>query len=133
MTDPAPRPTTTDGPLPRWHPDTLRAAGWALRAVVVARRAYRRSGVAHVRLPEVRAVDHRAQRGVLAVLSRTRQRCLVRATVRQAWLAAHGEPRDLIIGVTRPGAGFRAHAWLEGDDPGHHEGYTELTRRQAPS
>jgi len=48
------------------------------------------------------------------VLRRRGESCLVRAVVLQAWEAAHGRRRDLIVGVTDP-AGFRAHAWLEGD------------------
>ena len=48
------------------------------------------------------------------MLRRRGESCLVRAIVRQAWEAAHGRRRDLIVGVTDP-AGFRAHAWLEGD------------------
>lgn len=32
----------------------------------------------------------------------------------QSWEASHGRGRDLIVGVTDP-AGFKAHAWLEGD------------------
>jgi hypothetical protein len=38
---------------------------------------------------------------------------LVNAIVLQAWEAAHGRRRDLVIGTTGP-EGFRAHAWLEG-------------------
>jgi hypothetical protein len=34
--------------------------------------------------------------------------------VLQAWDAAHGRSRDLVIGITGPD-GFRAHAWLDGD------------------
>ena len=51
--------------------------------------------------------------------------------ISQAWLEAHGESRDIIIGVTRPSSGFRAHAWLDGDPPCHDEGFVELTRRPA--
>ena len=58
--------------------------------------------------------------------------CLERATVLQAWDAAHDRPRELIIGVTSPRKGFRAHAWLEGDPPCHEEGFTELLRRPPP-
>jgi len=54
----------------------------------------------------------------------------VRASVLQAWDAAHGHPRDLIIGVTAPAAGFRAHAWLDGEPAG--EEFEELLRRSPP-
>jgi hypothetical protein len=47
-------------------------------------------------------------------LRRTGQSCLVRSIVVQAWDAAHGHRRDLIIGVTGR-TEFRAHAWLDGD------------------
>jgi hypothetical protein len=40
--------------------------------------------------------------------------CLVNSIVVQAWEAAHGRRRDLVIGITGLD-GFRAHAWLEGD------------------
>ena len=115
--------------LPRGHPHTLRAAAWTLRAVRVAQRTYAQPGVRDVTLPAVPDLPPGAVRGVNAVLHRTGQRCLVRATVRQAWQAAHGDPRELVIGVTPPSAGFKAHAWLDGDPPCHAEGYTELLRR----
>jgi hypothetical protein len=48
--------------------------------------------------------------------------------VRQRWLAAQGEPREISIGVTAPSPGFVAHAWLEGEkDPLERE-FHELTR-----
>ena len=74
-------------------------------------------------------VPDAARRGVVAVLIRGSYTCLVRALVLQAWNQAHGRNRDLIIGVTRPSEGFKAHAWLEGDPPCHDEGFSELTRR----
>jgi hypothetical protein len=47
-------------------------------------------------------------------LRRFGESCLVNAIVLQAWEAAHGRRRDLVVGITRPD-GFRAHAWLQGD------------------
>ena len=70
--------------------------------------------------------------GVAAVLRRRPSTCLEQATVLQAWHAAHGRARDLIIGVTAPKEGFRAHAWLDGDPQCHDEGFRELLRRPAP-
>jgi len=67
----------------------------------------------------------------MAVFVRRPYTCLVRAAVRQAWDAAHGRRRDLIIGVRSPGADFQAHAWLDGDPPCHEDGFTELLRRPA--
>jgi hypothetical protein len=70
---------------------------------------------------------------VRAVLRRRGESCLVRSIVLQAWYAAHGEPRDLIVGVTEPGGGFAAHAWLEGEAPHGSEPFDELLRRPAIS
>ena len=56
------------------------------------------------------------------------ERCLVSASVRQAWLAAHGDPQDVVIGVALGASGdLSAHAWLSGD---HAEGagYEEIAR-----
>jgi len=109
---------------------TVRAALWTVRA---ARRAARqvRDGRIDPQLPRPPRLPADAERGVVAVLWRRGDSCLVRATVRQAWYAGQGLPRDLVIGVTAPGAGFRAHAWLDGDSPCHDEGYRELLRRPA--
>jgi Transglutaminase-like superfamily len=100
---------------------SLRAAWWALRAVRSVRRQLRSRPVAEVRPPGPPALPARAKRGVEAVLRRLEPSCLERALVLQRWLAAHGEPRVVVIGVTAPGD-FRAHAWLEGEPaPGFHE------------
>ncbi len=64
-----------------------------------------------------------------AVLRRERYTCLERALVRQAWHAAHGDRRDVIIGVQAPSAGFAAHAWLDGDASSQTEAFAELARR----
>ena len=99
---------------------------------MVTRRQLRR-GVAHPTLPEVPDLPEASGRGVGAVLKRSRATCLVRATVRQGWLAAHGDRRDLVIGVTAPAAGFKAHAWLDGDSESEDGSYTEILRRPALS
>ena len=49
--------------------------------------------------------------------------------MRQRWLAAAGVPAELVVGVTSPRDGFRAHAWLPGDRVP--PGFTELTRYPA--
>jgi hypothetical protein len=49
--------------------------------------------------------------------------------VLQRWYAAQGDRRDLIVGVTSPAEGFRAHAWIERDEADHGEGFVELFRR----
>jgi hypothetical protein len=112
---------------------TLRSALWALRSARRARRSLDRHGLeATRRLPAVPAVPDEAGRGVRAVLRRRNDTCLVQSMVVQAWDAAHGRRRDLIVGVTVPSEGFEAHAWLDGDPPPPPEaGFKELLRRPA--
>lgn len=64
-----------------------------------------------------------------AALYHTGSRCLTSARLRQAWERSKGNDRDLVIGVTAPARGFRAHAWLAGDPPCCEQDYTELLRR----
>ena len=117
-------------PLP-----TLRAALWALRATASARRqlAGDAASAAAPALPPVPPGARAGPLGVAAALRVSRANSLVRATVRQAWFAAHGELRDVVIGVKAPAEGFAAHAWLEGDAPCHSVGFHELLRRPASS
>jgi hypothetical protein len=112
---------------------TLRAGWWTFRASRSARRQLRDTSFEVVDLPPVPPLPSSAELGVLAVLRLRRERCLVQATIRQAWFAAQGSPRDLVIGVTAPSGGFRAHAWLDGDPPCHEAGFQELVRRGATS
>jgi Transglutaminase-like superfamily len=53
--------------------------------------------------------------------------CLGRSLVRQAWLAAAGDQRDLVIGVRRTPE-FGAHAWLDGDAVPVEDAFEELLR-----
>jgi len=92
----------------------LRAAWWAYRALRDARRNLA-AGCTEMRLAPP-ALPPAALRGVDAVLRRSRPTCLEAALVRQRWLRGHGVMRDVVIGVTAPTQGFRAHAWLE--EPG---------------
>jgi hypothetical protein len=81
------------------------------------------------------AVAAHAGRGVEAVLRRSKATCLEAALVRQHWLAVHGVICDVVIGVTAPGAGFRAHAWLDeslGSTGSAARPWHELTRLPAP-
>ena len=120
------------------HPDRHRAlaAWWTLRAHHQARRqlADNRNPVRLAPLPGRFAGDAAAvlaRRSTVRTVLRLRgATCLESATVRQTWLAAAGDRRDIVIGVTAPAAGFRAHAWLDGEPA--HGGFTELTRRPAP-
>jgi len=110
----------------------LRAALWAVRAARRAPRSIKRAGVGPPSIPSPPRVGATAERAVQAVLRWHRYTCLERAVVRQAWDAAHGVRRELIIGVTSPTRGFTAHAWLEGDPPPDLEGFVELARWPAP-
>jgi transglutaminase superfamily protein len=111
---------------------TLRAAWWTLRAARRTRSMLARQPLesAMANLPEVPPLPDHAERGVRAVLHRRGDTCLIQAIVLQAWEAAHGRPRDLVIGVTSPrGGDFEAHAWVDGDFPCHDTGFSELLRR----
>lgn len=110
---------------------TLRSAVWATRAAVVAHRQLRRTPLAQVRLPSPTSYPPHARRGATAALRAFAASCLVRALVLQAWDAAHGTRRALVIGVTAPSSGFRAHAWLEGDRECHAGEFRELSRLPA--
>jgi Transglutaminase-like superfamily len=70
-----------------------------------------------------------SRRAAQLVLASCRATCLEIAHVRQARAAAAGLAVDVIVGVTAPASGFRAHAWLDGDrvDPG----FAELCRYPA--
>jgi hypothetical protein len=66
--------------------------------------------------PPSRALsDAQGDRVVRAVLRRSGASCLEEALIRQQWLASRGTSRDVVVGVTSPSEGFRAHAWLSGD------------------
>jgi hypothetical protein len=62
-------------------------------------------------------------------MTRLRATCLESALVRQRWLAAHGERRDIVIGILATGLRDQpAHAWLDGTDPWAATSYIELHR-----
>jgi Transglutaminase-like superfamily len=107
---------------------TLRSALWAFRAAGAARRQLQRGGVGELRIPHAPAVSGASERGVWLGLHIRRATCLVRAAVRQRWYLDQGWPRTIVVGVTRPSNGFRAHAWLEGDSSPASENYHELLR-----
>ncbi len=118
----------------RYSPESLRAAWWTLRAISRARGGIREADFGASRLPppppagpDADRTD--ADRAVRAVLWRRSPTCLVQAVVLQAWYAGQGDRRDLIVGVTSPADGFRAHAWIDGDERDRGEGFTELFRR----
>ena len=99
----------------RLHPANLRAAWWALRTTRRTRRLLAASGLdAALGPPPPPPLPIEAERGVRGALRRRHETCLVNAIVLQAWEAAHGRKRDLVVGTTGPN-GFSAHAWLQGD------------------
>jgi hypothetical protein len=111
----------------------VRAAWWALRVSRRTRRLLKSDGLdSALEPPPPPRLPAAAQRGVKAVLRRRGESCVVRSIVLQNWLAAHGERRDLIVGVTEPGDAFAAHAWLEGEPAHGDAGFMELLRRPAP-
>jgi hypothetical protein len=115
----------------RLVPAKLRALAWGLRAVRVARRQLARGGLGALALPPPPGVAREAKSGVEVALQIGSQNCLVRSAVRQAWYAAQGHDVDLVIGVTSPRGGFKAHAWLATDPPDEGAGYAEITRHSA--
>lgn len=107
---------------------TARAAVWALRSCRGMQTAPRAQSLAAPRLPAVPGVPGSAVAGVEHVLWLRAERCLVRAYVLQAWLAAHGEAHDVVIGVRlEQPADLRAHAWLD-HEPTQGIGYEEIAR-----
>jgi hypothetical protein len=121
----------------RFHPANLRAAWWALRTARRTRRLLDRAGLdSALAPPPPPPLPPAAVRGVRAALRRIGETCLVNSIVLQAWEAAHGRRRDLVIGTT----GFHAHAWLDGDpvvpasepDLEVARTFSELLRRPAP-
>lgn len=108
-------------------PASLRAALWTLLALRRTRRALRRDRLTDVVVGEPPTLPDRAGRGVRAILRRSDPTCLERALVLQAWNMAHGEARDVVIGVKGKDDQFAAHAWLDGE-PDEHGPYQELMR-----
>ena len=112
----------------RFDVASWRAAFWTVGALRDVRRGLVENRVADVRVSQPPPLPARAIAGVEGVLSRRPNTCLMRALVLQSWYRGQGDPRDVVIGVTAPRAGFRAHAWIEGEAPCHEENFVELTR-----
>ena len=111
----------------------LRAALWAQLALLEARWGLRHGGIDRVavnRPPD--GLPPGAERGVYALLRRRPHTCLERALVLQAWESAHGNVRDVVIGVDSRGPEFTAHAWLAGELDGDDARFWELMRLPAP-
>ena len=91
----------------------LRLAVWVLSSCSTAKRQLRVNGSARVLLRRPPVAGSRYTKLVERVLWYRRTTCLVRSCVLQQWLEANGEYLDVVIGVTSPETGFRAHAWLD--------------------
>ncbi|MGI9120959.1 MAG: lasso peptide biosynthesis protein [Acidimicrobiales bacterium] len=115
---------------PAWS--SLRAAWWAHRAAHRTRQHLARGRLDDLVVIAPPALPPADRRWVSALLRIRGDTCLVRSAVLQEWDAAHGWHRDLIIGVTSPTEGFRAHAWLDGEPARLSAGFQELTRRPPP-
>lgn len=106
----------------------VRAAVWAWGAARSVRRVLDEGGIEALAVPEPPALPPAAGRAVEVALRASRATCLVSSAVRQRWLAAQGDRRDLVIGVVPPKAGFQAHAWLEGDPQPPGRDFREVMR-----
>jgi hypothetical protein len=112
----------------RLDPDALRAAWWANGALTRARRALARRELDEITLAPPPRLPASAERGVNALLRRRSATCLERSLVLQRWHAAHGDRRDVVIGVDGAITGFRAHAWLDGEELPPQARFDELGR-----
>lgn len=108
-------------------PPIAASQAWAVRAVLSARAQLRR-GASELALPPPPRADPHDTRWVRLVVRAAPVTCLARATVLQRWYLALGQRRDVVVAVTPPAAGFKAHAWLDGDP--HPSGFVELTRKR---
>lgn len=108
----------------------VRAALWTLTTLRSIRRQLSGGQVDRLEVPRPATIPATASRGLYGVLRRRRNSCLERALLLQAWYATHGNPRDVVIGVTGP-HGFAAHAWLDGETRCHDEGFREILRLPA--
>ena len=115
----------------RLRPTLLVAAAWAWLAARGVRRLLLDGVPAPGSVRRPPPLPAGGRRAVVAVLRRRGATCLVEALVLQAWDAAHGHRRDVVIGVTGA-ADFQAHAWLDGDASSSGEGFAELVRVPAP-
>ncbi|SCG58074.1 lasso peptide biosynthesis B2 protein [Micromonospora humi] len=135
-----PPPTGRRSPLPgalvrlvrRDGLPALRTALWTARAVRLLRRQLPRRRLDAVRLPPPPATAGGHRHVVLGALHRTRANCIERSLVLQRWYASQRIARTLVIGVTAPSEGFRAHAWLDGETDAEQQSMMELTRRPTP-
>ncbi len=103
---------------------------WTFDALVSVRRQLAETGMEQVdpfRSPG-RAIT---ERSVEIILQRNSASCLERSLVRQRYYLAKGQNRDVIVGVSPPKDGFRAHAWVSGDAEEGNELYQTIHRSHA--
>lgn len=107
-----------------------RAAIWAGRSRFLAGRQLRTRSPDKVALPAppTLSLERDSTRGVRVGLGITKATCLQRSLVLQHWYAAHDVAVDVVIGVTSPRSGFRAHAWIEKPGQLSITEFTEITR-----
>jgi hypothetical protein len=110
--------------------DRIATARWTLSALRAVRSRLTEQGLDAASAPPAPVVRAAAEKTMLHMLRLSRETCLVKSLVRQSWYMAHGDERDLVIGITVPAEDFEAHAWLEGDDVDEVDGFTELVRRR---
>jgi hypothetical protein len=108
-------------------PDDLRAGIWTVRCLVRCRHLDEHD-VRAVPLPSSAGIGPRGGRAVQRLLRDRRDKCLSNALIAQAWRADHGDPVDVVIGVTAPSSGFSAHAWLADAPEAARAGHEEIHR-----
>jgi len=112
----------------RLRPDVLLAAAWAMLCIRIVKRRLRRDGI-RATSPKAPKLGGKARLGVQAVMSRLEPTCIERALVLQAWLVAHGDHRDVVVGAPVSGMDSdTAHAWIEGTERENASKYIELLR-----
>jgi hypothetical protein len=115
------------------HVDVLavRSALWTLRTRADSAKQLRFGGLPGVRLTAPPSLRPKDRRVVVSLLRALGASCLERSLVLQRFDAATGMARTVIIGVTSPGRGFRAHAWLAGE-PQRDGDFREIVRHEIP-
>ncbi len=108
--------------------DALRATLWTIRALRATKLQLASVPVTRVRVPAPPDVAPTSLSSVRRTLDRWPSTCLEQAFVLQSWLAAHGDARDVVIGVTPPGETFGAHAWVDGEADPYRDSVHELMR-----
>jgi hypothetical protein len=108
-------------------PDDLRAGVWTLRCFTRCRHLDEHD-VRTVTFPSSARIARRGGRAVARLLRDREDKCLSNALIAQAWRSDHGDPVDVVIGVTAPSSGFSAHAWLADAPDAAAAGHQEIHR-----